>query len=228
MWGIDVGAGGPADHAACSALAHAVEGRDRARYLTHARQDGFNGGMKTLAITLAMVCVPALALSTPAASPSPDIRGAFSKLKSTATVAVERDKDGLRLVDSSRNVVLLEVGAEGVQIPAGDVGPPADGQPANTRELRDADGKLLWTISETSRGARSLRVAEGVVGPEALHVLTFDNEDFHASDGLGRLIASAQTEAEGAHIERVGATVGCGCERRVEADGRVTVRPLER
>lgn len=167
----------------------------------------------------------------PAAAPAGacelDLLGALTHLSSGDHVLVERRRGEVVLRDRASGELLLSATCEAVALPAlaADVRPDP-GQQAATRVLRDAEGQPVVTLSQTARGARVLIIAAGELGPAGVHVMTFDNDDFHVSDGRGALVQSRTTAPTGELTERQGPTYGCGCERRVLTDGRVERRKL--
>ncbi len=142
-------------------------------------------------------------------------------LSSSPRIDVVRDASTLSLVHEER--VIMEVTARGFRLT--DEGVPNHGQDQQTyvEVVRDpATGQRLYTRGITGRGARLLVIEKGQINKEGLHVLSFDNDDVHISDGSGRLIYSRQTDGNGTLVERAAV---CGCTRVTNAQGIQHVWP---
>lgn len=186
--------------------------------------------MNRFASALAASALAVPALASRGAEPTPEpvvVASLFGGLRSGEGVGVHREVDELAVYDSrSGQEVLVAYGDVLTLVsPFGDRR-PEPGEPARVEGVRDAAGNLLYTFGLTSRGGRVLVVPPGVVDEDGLHVLTFDGGDFHVSAGDGRFVASRATRPDGSVVERQSAEDGCGCERTVTSDGRITLRPF--
>jgi hypothetical protein len=151
----------------------------------------------------------------PAASAQDDGLNRFSPLTSVLGLAsgpqieVIREAGALSLVHDGR--VLMHVSPGGFRFTDEEFSSVGQAVPAYVEIVREpVTGKRMYTLGITGRGARLLIIEKGQVNKEGLHVLSFDNDDVHVSDGSGRLIYSRRTDATGRLYEK---NAACGCTR---------------
>ena len=156
-----------------------------------------------------------------------DLLVALGDLRSGSTLAVHHDGDRVTVYDPSGDRILLVADSVGLASAGpGNSPAPGDNGTAYVREVKDPDGRLLYSHGRTARGAQVMIVAPGQVNETGLHVLSFDNDDVDIRDGFGRLIYRRHTGAEGTLTEQIGPAYGCGCERQIHPDGMLTRRML--
>ncbi|MGM0574867.1 MAG: hypothetical protein ACQEXJ_03930 [Myxococcota bacterium] len=176
---------------------------------------------------LALLALPGRAAAEASSCDGLDLLLTLSEVQSGPHLVVERDADSLTVLDPARRQVVLRADCESlVERGPERVRRPVPGRQARTTIVRDEAGAPIYTHSVTSRGARITVIAPGEVNADGLHVVSFDNDDVHVTDGEGRLVFSRRTTSLGALIEREGPAYGCGCERSIDPDGRVEVRSL--
>lgn len=192
---------------------------------------------------------PAPSASPALAGAGLDLLGTLSALRSGPALRVERAANRLTLVDATTGDLVLVATPDGLaQVGGASAQPvqrPAPGEPARTRVVRDRAGAVVYTVSATARGGRMLVVEPGALRASASSAaapapgftfVVFDNDDYSitartpaagpSGQAETRLVASRHTAYDGTLTVREGAAYGCGCERLVAPDGRVTARPL--
>lgn len=163
-----------------------------------------------------------------AACQGPSLIQNLRGLRSSAAIKVRRTANELVVLDVVTQKAIFTANCKTVT-QHGDTAEaprPAERRPASTKVRRDAAGTLVYTHSVTARGARATVFSKGRVFGKALHLTSFDNDDFHIADGEGALIHSVTTKSDGTLVEREGKGYGCGCERVTNPDGKTETRPL--
>jgi len=146
---------------------------------------------------------------------------AVARLPGSASLRVVRAAHKVELVDVASRRVVLEATCEGVRVPLPEaLRRPARVAPSVTR----VDGP--YTVSVTARGATSLSIAAGVAAPDAIEIVSFDDDSVTIADGRDRTWYSVALRPDGTRVEVEGAHVGCGCERTTHPDGRRSERRL--
>lgn len=148
---------------------------------------------------------------------------ALGALTSGPELRVDRAAHRAAVRDARAGHDLLIATCDGLEVPP-TTRAATRGAPPATEVARDARGQVVFVRTTTPLGARVTVIEPGHVNRDGLHVIAFDNDDLHVSDGLGALVFSRQTLPDGTLVERDPA--GCACERRTAPDGRVTTSPL--
>jgi hypothetical protein len=145
--------------------------------------------------------------------------------KAPRAFGFEVAKEKVAIIERASGQAVLVVDCAGADIP-------------EARSLRAKSGAVTRpaasrVVSRTALGAASLDLAPGALFPRSLHVLLFDDGSASLSfgpDALGhggaRLLYAVSTNGVGDLVEKVDASIGCGCERWVTADGQRGERPL--
>lgn len=168
-----------------------------------------------------LAAVSLMAASSSSDSPPGDPVRALMSVQGSEALIVKRDVGRLEVGTPGAHRPLLSLAADGVASLRTGLERPAGGQPANVRETRDATGDLLWHVAHTSRGARLLVTQPGVLHPEGLHVVVFDNDDLHIASSDGGLLYARRTLEDGTLLEQEGVD-GCDCALRTTPQGDVT------
>lgn len=183
-------------------------------------------------LVAAALLLPAASLAAPPAPSAPDapasgascpLVAALGALTSGRELRVDRLAQRAAIRDARAGHDLLVATCDRLEVPAAPRRADRAAPPA-TEVARDARGQVVFVRTTTALGARVTVIEPGHVNRDGLHVIAFDNDDVHVSDGLGALVFSRQTLPDGTLVERDPA--GCACERRTDADGRVTSSPL--
>lgn len=135
-------------------------------------------------------------------------------------------QDAISLVDVTSGAAVLKVDCGGASLP--------DAGPTKGRITKQLTRRLAGrTVSVTALGAGSLDIDAGELFARSFHVLTFDDGSASvsfgtdaASQGKAVLLYSVATLSNGDRVEKEHASVGCGCEKWVTAEGQVGRRPL--
>lgn len=180
-----------------------------------------------IAVVVPLVMMSGDALAAPRCDNAALIRS-LVKLQGSRTLAVSR-KDGavaLELVHGAARETVLRATCDAIEVPIADlVDRPAQG--AKLATTRVVDGIV---ISRSASGAVSLELPAGLVGlggREAMSVLVLDDDSVSlALDG--KVYYALQTTSDGTTIETEGIGHGCGCERAIAPDGKVSERRLAR
>jgi len=148
----------------------------------------------------------------------------FDAKKPAYTFDVTRDT--ISLVDAASGAAVLKVDCSGASMP--------DIALVKGRATKQQTQRLAGrTVSVTALGATSLDIDAGELFVRSFHVLTFDDGSTTlsfgadtAGQGKAIVLYSVATSASGDFIEKEHASVGCGCEKWVSADGQRGQRPL--
>jgi hypothetical protein len=86
-----------------------------------------------------------------------------------------------------------------------------------------------WRLATSARGARTLVLDAGALMRAELHLTVIETpevESLTVGEGSGRVLFSQRLAADGTLTTRTDARLGCGCERELRPDGRLTTREL--
>lgn len=175
-----------------------------------------------LSLVFALLTSLALLASAVSTAPVSDPIGAFASLETGETLVVERSVTHLAVGASGDAEALFSLTGDGVGTLRTKLPRPPEGAQASVREVRGANGGVMWHVAHTSRGARLLVSDEGVLHPRGLQILLLDNDDLHVAAGDGTLLYSRRTLTDGTLLEQEGAD-GCDCARSTSPEGVVTV-----
>jgi hypothetical protein len=176
----------------------------------------------SLVALLAITSLGLLLAGTTDRVPVADPVAAFGALQSTDDLAIHRSATELSIGELQSNRTLFTLTSEGLATLSTDLGRPDTGAQARVREMSGPAGEVDFMIAETSRGAQLMITRPGILHPRGLHVLLFDNDDLHVTDGDGGLIYTRRTAPDGALVEQEGPE-GCQCMRTTSTSGQVSV-----
>jgi hypothetical protein len=157
----------------------------------------------------------------------PNLLVTLTGLSAGPDLDVVRAENQLAIIERSRKRVLLVAGPQGLLQMGPKDAPRSTRDQAATEVIRSPKGERVYSFSISKLGAHLTTVAAGQLNRGGLHVIAFDNDDLHISDGSGGLIFSRQLTPDGTLTESEGVGYGCGCERVTGPDGAVVVKPID-
>ena len=171
-----------------------------------------------LALLTSMILIAGVTTTAPIADPI----GAFGSLQTGPELVVKREVLRLDVGAPGATEPIFSLTADGVATLRTKLDRPNKGSQASVKEVRGAQGELLWHVAHTARGAQLLVSEAGVLHPDGLQILLLDNDDLHVATGQGALLYARRTSVDGTLVEQEGAD-GCDCARRTSPQGVVTV-----